>query len=181
MSTGAVAVVLANTPNTFPGLRTIGKIFYVFDLFLFMLFNCLMTMRFIFVPAKLVASINHPVEGLFHGAYWVSVSLILNGAQAYGVPVTGPWLVRALEVCFWIYCAVVFIVGVAQYYVFFQGEKLHVKDAVPAWIFPIYPLLVVGTMAGALVPSQTGSRGWYMCKLSHVLSEDFVVIRILAC
>jgi tellurite resistance protein TehA-like permease len=166
MSTGAVAVVLANTPNQFPGLLTIGKIFYILDVVLFLLFNCLIATRFILVPAKLAASIHHPIEGLFYGAYWVSVSLILNGAQAYGVPASGPWLVKALEVCFWIYCAVVFIVGVAQYYVFFQGERLNVKDAVPAWIFPIYPLLVVGTMAGTMIPSQPAQRGWYMCKLS---------------
>ncbi|KAF2685231.1 hypothetical protein K458DRAFT_365518 [Lentithecium fluviatile CBS 122367] len=162
MSTGAVAIVLANAPNTFTGLRTIGKIFYILNVILFCLFSCLIAIRFVLVPAKLSASIHHPVEGLFHGAYWVSVSLILNGAQAYGVPDTGPWLVKALEVCFWIYCAVVFIVGVAQYFVFFQGERLSVRDAVPAWIFPIYPLLVVGCMAGTMVPSQTGPRGWYM-------------------
>jgi tellurite resistance protein TehA-like permease len=169
MSTGAVAVVLANAPNTFPGLSTIGTIFYIFNVALFILFSCLMAIRFILVPAKLAASIHHPVEGLFHGAYWVSVSLILSGAQAYGVPHTGPWLVKALEVFFWIYCAVVFIVGVAQYYVFFQAEKLNVRDAVPAWIFPIYPLLVVGSMAGTMIPSQTGDGGWYMCKLFALL------------
>ena len=166
MSTGAVAVVLANTPNSFPGLITIGKIFYITNLVLFLLFTGLITTRFILVPPKFVASLLHPVEGLFLGAYWVSVSLILNGAQSYGVPASGPWLVKALEICYWIYCGVVFVVGVAQYYVFFQSVKLKVDDAVPAWIFPIYPLLVVGTMAGTMIPSQPVDRGWYMCKFT---------------
>lgn len=58
----------------------------------------------------------------------------------------------------------VFVVGVGQYYVFFQSVKLDVKDAVPAWIFPIYPLLVVGTMAGTIIPAQPVERGWYMCE-----------------
>ena len=174
MSTGAIAVVLASTPNTFPGLITIGKIFYVLNLLLFALFTILITTRFILIPRKFLASLLHPVEGLFFGAYWVSLSLILNGAQSYGVPSCGPWLVKALEICFWLYCAVVFIVGVGQYYVFFQSVKLDVKDAVPAWIFPIYPLLVVGTMAGTLIPSQPVQRGWYMCELlySTRLGED---------
>lgn len=170
MSTGAVAVVIANTPNTFTGLKTIGKIFYVTNLVLFLLFTALIVTRFILVPPKFVASLLHPVEGLFFGAYWVSVSLILNGAQSYGVPASGPWLVKALEICYWTYCGVVFIVGVGQYYVFFQSVKLNVQDAVPAWIFPIYPLLVVGTMAGTMIPSQPAERGWNMCK--YTLQED---------
>lgn len=164
MSTGSLAVVLANTPNRFPGLQTIGKLFFILDLVLFTLFNLLMTTRFILVPQKLIASLHHPVEGLFYGTYWVSIALILNCTQAYGVPATGPWLVKALEVCFWMYCGTVFIVSVAQYYFFFHTERLKVTDAVPAWIFPIYPLLVVGTMAGTMIPSQPALQGWYMCK-----------------
>ncbi|KAF2269449.1 hypothetical protein CC78DRAFT_550838 [Lojkania enalia] len=162
MSTGALAVVLANAPNRFPGLNTIGKIFYILDIVLFAIFNIAISTRFILVPKKLTASLHHPVEGLFFGAYWVSISLILNGAQSYGVPSSGPWLVRALEICFWMYCAVVFIVGVAQYFLFFKEERLNVADAMPAWIFPIYPLLVVGPMAGTMIPSQPSQAGWNM-------------------
>lgn len=154
MSTGAVAVVLGQTPNTFPGLTTIGKIFFILDLVLFALFNCIIITRFILVPRKLFASIHHPVEGLFFGAYWVSISLILNCMQSYGVPNTGIWLVSALRVLFWMYCATVLLVGIFQYYVLFQEERLKVADAMPAWIFPIYPLLVVGPMAGVMIPSQ---------------------------
>lgn len=82
------------------------------------------------------------------------MSLILNGAQSYGVPSCGPWLPRALLVLFWMYCAIVLMVAVGQYFVLFQEERLKITDAVPAWIFPIYPLLVVGPMAGTMIPSQ---------------------------
>lgn len=154
MSTGALAVVLGQTPNQFTGLRTIGTIFFIIDLVLFVLFTAIITTRFVLVPEKLWASLHHPVESLFFGSYWVSISLILNCMQAYGVPSSGPWLIRALEVLFWIYCATVLMVGVFQYYVLFQEERLQVNSAMPAWIFPIYPLLVVGTLAGTLIPSQ---------------------------
>ncbi|CAO2654631.1 Nn.00g113640.m01.CDS01 [Neocucurbitaria sp. VM-36] len=162
MSTGALAVVLGNTPNSFTGLHTIGSIVFIFDLILFFLFNILMTTRFILVPRKLLASLHHPVEGLFHGTYWVSIALILNCAYVYGDAKTGPWLSTALEVCFWMYCAVAFVVGVAQYSMFFRLERLNVTDAIPAWIFPIYPLLVVGTLAGTILPGQTTSASWKM-------------------
>ncbi|KAH3944509.1 hypothetical protein HBI56_171880 [Parastagonospora nodorum] len=160
MSTGALAVVLGNSPNTFTGLQTIGKIVFIFDIILFLLFTALMITRFCLVPRKLMASLHHPVEGLFHGTYWVSVALILNCAYLYGHSETGTWLTKALRVCFWIYCAIAFSVSILQYSMFFRLERLNVTDAVPAWIFPIYPLLVVGTLAGTILPSQPDSASW---------------------
>ncbi|KAF2706221.1 hypothetical protein K504DRAFT_459529 [Pleomassaria siparia CBS 279.74] len=162
MSTGAVAVVVGQTPNRFPGLQTIGEIFFVLDVVLFVLFTGLMMTRFVLVPAKLSASLHHPVEGLFFGSFWVSISLIICCAQTYGVPNSGPWLVKALEICFWVYCAVVFVVAVGQYFILFHLERLNVAEAMPAWIFPIYPLLVVGPMAGAMIPSQPLDAAWNM-------------------
>lgn len=146
--------MLANTPNRFPGLEVIGKIFFIVDLVLFALFNIAIGLRAFWFPRRFLASLHHPVEGLFFGSYWVSVSLILNCTQSYGVPSCGPWLVKALLVLFWMYCATVLIVAVGQYYVLFQEERLKITDAVPAWIFPIYPLLVIGPMAGTMIPSQ---------------------------
>jgi C4-dicarboxylate transporter/malic acid transport protein len=162
MSTGAMAVVLANTPNRFTGLTTIGKIFFILDLILFALFTTAMGLRACWFPRRFLASLHHPVEGLFFGAYWVSASLILNAAQAYGVPACGPWLVTALRVGFWMYCGVVWVVAVGQYYVLFHMERLSVDGAVPAWIFPVYPLLVVGTMGGTMIPSQPQEQAFDM-------------------
>jgi tellurite resistance protein TehA-like permease len=103
---------------------TIGTIFFILQLLLFLLFNIAMTLRALWFPQRFLASLHHPVEGLFFGSYWVSVSLILTATQNYGVPKCGPWLPIALRVCFWMYCAIVLIVGIGQYYVLFQvGEK----------------------------------------------------------
>jgi len=154
MSTGALAVVLGQTPNKFDGLQTIGKIFFILDLVLFATFNVAMFLRAFWFPKRFLASLHHPVEGLFFGSYWVSISLLLNCMQSYGVPNTGPWLISALNALFWIYCAVVLVVAIGQYFVLFQEERLKITDAVPAWIFPIYPLLVIGPMAGTMIPSQ---------------------------
>lgn len=154
MSTGSLSIVLALTPNRFNGLDTIGKVFFVTDLVLFVTFTVLMIIRFTLAPPKLALSLHHPVEGLFFGTFWVSVSLIISCVQLYGVPSCGPWLVKALEILFWIYCAMVLLVAILQNYFFFQDERLQVKDAMPAWIFPVYPLIVVAPMAGNLLKSQ---------------------------
>lgn len=160
MSTGSLAVVLGNTPNKFTGLQTIGKVVFILNLVLFALFNLCMLVRFILVPRKILGSLHHPVEGLFFGTYWVSVSLILNCTYIYGNPSTGPWLTKALEVTYWMYCTAALLVGLIQYSLFFRLERLNVADAVPAWIFPIYPLLVVGPLAGTILPAQPPAASW---------------------
>jgi tellurite resistance protein TehA-like permease len=58
------------------------------------------------------------------------------------------------------YCAAAFLVGLFQYSLYFRLERLNVNDAVPAWIFPIYPLLVVGTLAGTILPGQPEEPSW---------------------
>jgi tellurite resistance protein TehA-like permease len=100
------------------------------------------------------------VEGLFFGTYWVSVALILNCTYIYGHNSVGSWLTKALEITYWMYCAAAFLVGVVQYSLYFRLERLNVTDAVPAWIFPIYPLLVVGTLAGTILPGQPEEPSW---------------------
>ena len=162
MSTGALANVIGNSPDTFPGLMTIGKIFFITDLVLFIFFNILIGLRFYWRPRALYKSFHHPVEGLFIGAYWVSVALIISNAQIYGVSSCGPWLITALRVCFWLYVGIVLLLGTVQYTLFFTKERLATEQAMPAWIFPIYPLLVVGNTAGSLIPSQPANAAWAM-------------------
>ena len=162
MATGSLAVILSETPNRFYGLQVIGKIVFILDIVLFVSFTIFTCIRFYLVPKRFLVSLHHPVEGLFFGAYWVSIALILSCTQTYGVPSAGPWLVKALEVCFWIYAAIVLMVAIFQYYVLFQEERLRVADAMPAWIFPIYPLLVIGPVAGTLLPSQPGTAAYPM-------------------
>jgi C4-dicarboxylate transporter/malic acid transport protein len=154
MSTGAIAVVLGQTPYRFKGLDTIGKIFFLLDLILFILFSILISIRFGMRPLVALRSLHHPGEALFFGAFCVSVALIINCIEIYGGPSTGPWLTKALEICFWSYAACAFCVAVFQYATLFVSERLPVSSAMPAWVFPAYPFLVIGPLAGVLLPSQ---------------------------
>jgi len=162
MSTGAIAIVLGNQQKLsyqFYGLRTIGKVFFIIDLVLFLLFCACMTIRFLVSPSALKRSLHHPHESFFFGTFWVSIALILYCTQLYGVPSCGPWLVKALEVCFWIYAGMALLVVVFQYHVIFDKNSLPVADTLPSWIFPAYPFLVLGPLAGVLLYDQHGSSG----------------------
>jgi tellurite resistance protein TehA-like permease len=136
MSTGSIAVVIAQQPFTFNGLQTIGKVFFILDLVLFVTFTALIGIRFIKDPKALGHSLHHPQESFFFGTWWVSLALILNCMQQYGVSSCGAWLVKTLEVLFWIYAACALLVAIFQYHLIFTKEDLSASEALPAWILP---------------------------------------------
>jgi tellurite resistance protein TehA-like permease len=154
MSTGALATLLGQQPNTFPGLMTVGKIVFILDLVLFVCMCTFICARFIMHPRAVTKSLHHPFESFYFGAFWVSIALILYCTAQYGVPSCGPWLIKTLEVCYWVYAACALLVAVFQYHVIFDEEKLPVFEAMPAWILPAYPFIVLGPLAGVLLYSQ---------------------------
>lgn len=154
MATGGLANLLGEQPFTFTGLQVIAKIFYILNLVLFVSFTGLIMVRFIMKPRALSTSLHHPSESFFFGAFWVSIALILTGAQSYGGPVTGPWLTTAMRVVFWIYYACEMVVAVLQYHIIFETETLALSEALPAWILPAYPFLVTGILAAKIAGDQ---------------------------
>lgn len=58
-------MLLAITPHRFDGLNTIGKIFFIFALVLYVMVIGAITARFIMHRAALKCSLLHPMESLF--------------------------------------------------------------------------------------------------------------------
>ncbi|KAI3585769.1 voltage-dependent anion channel [Fusarium oxysporum f. sp. albedinis] len=154
MSTGGLANLLNEQPYTFTGLKTIGKIFFILNIILFLTFTALIIARFTMKPRAFSTSLHHPSESFFFGAFWVSIALILTGAQSYGGPETGPWFTTAMRVVFWIYYACEMVVAVTQYHIIFETERLDISEALPGWILPAYPFLVTGMLAAKVAGSQ---------------------------
>jgi tellurite resistance protein TehA-like permease len=65
MSTGALATLLGQQPFSFTGLKTIGKIFFILDLVLFVAFGALISYRFLKYRGALSKSLRHPHESFF--------------------------------------------------------------------------------------------------------------------
>jgi C4-dicarboxylate transporter/malic acid transport protein len=154
MSTGGIALLLAQTPHRFKGLNAIGSIFFIFDIVLFVIFCALMCTRFVLFPRSFAASLSHPTESLFFPTFWISISNLLSNIQDYGVPHCGPWLVVTLRVIFWVYVACTFSVAVGQYFFLFTGKPLTIQSMTPAWLLPVFPIMLCGTLAALLSPSQ---------------------------
>ncbi|EXA54668.1 hypothetical protein FOVG_02079 [Fusarium oxysporum f. sp. pisi HDV247] len=154
MSTGGLANLLNEQPYTFTGLKIIGKTFFILNIILFLTFTALIIARFTMKPRAFSTSLHHPSESFFFGAFWVSIALILTGAQSYGGPETGPWFTTAMRVVFWIYYACEMVVAVTQYHIIFETERLDISEALPGWILPAYPFLVTGMLAAKVAGSQ---------------------------
>lgn len=99
-------------------------------------------------------SLHHPHESFYFGTFLVSIALILYCSQEYGVLSSGPWLVYALKVCFWIYAGIALVTVVFQYHVIFDTESLPVYATMPAWMLTAYPFLTLRPLAAVLEYSR---------------------------
>ncbi|KAJ3527108.1 hypothetical protein NM208_g10869 [Fusarium decemcellulare] len=97
----------------------------------------------------------HPTESLFFPCSLLSIATILVNAAAYGLPATGSWLSTALRVCFWIYTAISTLAAIVQFFVLFNGAHLPIHSMTPAWILPVFPAMLTGTLASSIMPSQS--------------------------
>ncbi|KAK7214777.1 hypothetical protein V2G26_002780 [Clonostachys chloroleuca] len=158
MSTGGLALLFHTTPHRFAGLDIIGRIVYIFNLVLFVLITASMGYRFAVKPKALKHSLTHPTESLFFPAFLLSFATILTNAAAYGVPNSGPWLATAIYVLFWIYAGLSTMSAIVQFFILFRGESLSVHSMTPAWILPIFPVMLVGTLAASISPTQSPER-----------------------
>jgi len=158
MSTGGIALVLSQTPHRFRGLTTIGEIVFILDLILFVFICSGIAARFIMFPKAFVASLQHPTESLFFPTFWISVANILSNIQIYGVPHAGPWLVVVVRVLFWIYVACTMLVAVGQYSFLFTGKQFTRQSMTPAWILPVFPIMLSGTIASTIGADQPASE-----------------------
>ncbi|OTB08973.1 hypothetical protein M426DRAFT_316265 [Hypoxylon sp. CI-4A] len=160
MSTGGLALLLAEQTQgfTFPGLQTIGKVVYIFDLVIFTLVTAAITYRFVKFPGTLKASITHPTEALFLGTSTLSLASIIAGIARYGIPTCGPWLIVVYRILFWIYFVITFGIAVGQYSLLFTSPRLKIQDMTPAWDLPIFPFMLSGTVASSGAAFQPPSE-----------------------
>ncbi|KAK8174142.1 voltage-dependent anion channel [Phyllosticta citrichinensis] len=159
ISTGGLAVLLHEQPHQFNGLITIGKVVYIFNLVLFVTFCSLLTTRFILNRKSLWASLTSPSELFFIPTFLLSLAVIIAGMPLYGLSSTGPWLLTTTRVLFWLFAALVLLVSLVLFLIITAfpapASKLNpLIMASPAWLLPILPTLLTGTIASLIAPTQ---------------------------
>ncbi|KAJ5273980.1 hypothetical protein N7478_009105 [Penicillium angulare] len=150
MATGGLANVLYEVPYRFHGIDTIGTVVFLINIVLYLFVWGLLLARFFYYPYTFKASFLHPTESLFVPASVVSFGTILINISQYGPEKAGPWLLEAVGILFWIDCilAVVFSAGI--YLTIWSTQTFTIAQMTPIWIFPAYPMLIIGPHAGIL-------------------------------
>jgi tellurite resistance protein TehA-like permease len=109
-------------PFRFHGLESIGVIFFLLNIVLYLLIWALILMRFYFYPYTFKASFTHPTESLFVPAFVVSFGTILINIVEYGFGKVGNWLNEAVVVLFWFDLALAVSLSVGIYLILYFAE-----------------------------------------------------------
>lgn len=158
MATGGLALLISATPHRFKGLSAIGAIIFAIDLILFLGITSTILFRFIVYPGLLKKTLLHRRESLLFATFWLSIATIINNTQVY----IGPIMVNAymngflllIRVAFWVYTTCTFFVAVGLYYTLFTQRKEELLSITPAWLLPIFPIMLVGTVASSIAGFQ---------------------------
>ncbi|KAJ5157601.1 uncharacterized protein N7482_008701 [Penicillium canariense] len=153
MSTGGLALLIANQPNKFTGLYEIGLTVYIINLVLFALVCSLMVARFI-LHGNLIESLAHDREGLFFPTFWLSIATMITGLEKYFGDDPAAAFSKTLEVLFWAYCVCTFAVAVLQYSYLFASIPYKLQTMMPSWVLPAFPIMLSGTIASVIAERQ---------------------------
>ncbi|CAL5869375.1 uncharacterized protein PFLUO_LOCUS3604 [Penicillium psychrofluorescens] len=158
MATGGLANVLYQVPYRFRGLKTIGDIVFLTNIALYIMVWGLLIARFYYYPYTFKASFLHPTESLFVPASVVSFGTILINVSQYGAGSTGDWLQRAVGILFWIDATLAVMFSAGIYVLLWSTQTFTIAQMTPIWIFPAYPMLIIGPHAGVLGEKLEPSR-----------------------
>ena len=106
--------------------------------------------RFWLYPNTFRASFTHPTESLFAPAFAVSFGTILINIVEYGFGRVGRWLDETSLVLFWFNAALAVILSIIIYLTLWSTQCFTIGHMTPIWIFPAYPLLIIGPHAASL-------------------------------
>ncbi|KAF3766569.1 hypothetical protein M406DRAFT_339743 [Cryphonectria parasitica EP155] len=161
MSTGGIALALGLTPHRFRGLNTIGLVVFLFDLVCFVIISACLLLRFALYKDTFRRTLTRPREALFVSTFFLSIAALLSNAEKYGSLFLSEdaqdGLAVFLRVTFWLYVVVTFLLSVIQYHLLFsvkEQRRLTVNSMTPAWILPIFPVMLAGTIAAFDSPTQ---------------------------
>ena len=102
MGTGIVSILLHQLPYNGYWLSIISIIFFVLNVFLFILFSVISSLRYAMYPEIWNAVIRHPHQSLFLGAFPVGLATIINMIIFVCVPAWGQGMATLAWILWWI-------------------------------------------------------------------------------
>lgn len=91
MGTGIISTLLHTAPHQLRGMKTIGTVFYVLNIALFLLFLGLSAARYCLYPWVFGRMVRHPVQSQFLGTLPIGLATIVSATALIAVPAFGRW------------------------------------------------------------------------------------------
>ncbi|KXX77499.1 putative malic acid transport protein [Madurella mycetomatis] len=167
MSTSGIALTIAVVPHRFRGLSHLGLSIFLLDLVFFLCITLAIIARFVLYRPTLRRAFTRPSESLFVPTLFLSLAAILSNVDEYGRLFLGAaaharLATGFLPAAFWAYLSATFALSVVQYHLLFTVRKterrLTVGGMTPAWILPILPVMLAGTVAAGCAAGLRGRR-----------------------
>lgn len=154
MSTGGLSLLIFAQPFSFPGQKQIGLVVYIITLILFVIVLSCLIARFFLFSGDFKQSITHEREGFFLPTFFLTIATLITSTYRYAVPENDIHMNWVIEVAFFSYLIVTFLLAVGQYSYVFRKHNLEVKTMMPTWILPIFPIMLSGTIASVVADTQ---------------------------
>ncbi|EPQ27784.1 uncharacterized protein PFL1_04529 [Pseudozyma flocculosa PF-1] len=160
MSTGGLALVLMNNVMDLTELRYMGRVLYFCNLGLVLALTAAQAFRFASGAASLLAVLRHPLEAVFVGPALLAFATLINGAATLVGPDPDPAQSTMMRAFFWTYTGIAFCQSFLSYCFLWNEGKQKLSSMMPGWVLPIFPSMLVGTVANAVVPTQPSARAY---------------------
>lgn len=158
MATGGLANVLHSLSYRGPWLDGVGVAIFLFNICLFIMNCVLISIRFHLRPGSFMNAFTDQTESLFIPSFFVSITVIMINTCQYGIPNTGPWLLRTMEAMFWINVALSVATSATIYLILWSTMIFPIHMMTPIWVFPAYPLLLNGPFAATLIAAAAETQ-----------------------
>jgi tellurite resistance protein TehA-like permease len=166
-----LSLLIANVTLRFHGLTTIGKVIYLLGVTEFVLLGIFVTIRMATKQGCFRKSIIKDSEAYFLSTVLMCIVSIIQGAHVYSNPKQGSRLSATLRVVFWIYAPVAYLFALLMYFVLFTNRH-HLKAAnmTPAWMLPIFPVILTAPTAGIVASSLDPAQAFsvHFCGLLYM-------------
>lgn len=151
-----LSLLLANLPLRFHGLNTIGKVIFLLGVTEFIIIGTFVTLRFSTKRGVFKRSITKDSEAYFFSIVMMCIASIIQGAHVYSNPKEGSRLSDTYMVVFWIYAPVAFLFALGMYSLLFTNRHhLQAANMTPAWMLPMFPVILTAPTAGIVASSLT--------------------------
>ncbi|KAJ9091037.1 hypothetical protein QFC19_009274 [Naganishia cerealis] len=165
MGTGGVAILIDGCPFRFRGQRELGTMFFFIDLIVFLINVAGVTSRAIYHPRVFRRSFYDHEDGIYVPCFALAWATLFICIIVYAIPYAGPWLVRVMEVIWFVYLAVSLVIALVMEYTV-RGRLRALSEITPADCLLVFPLMLGGTTGSALATQMSGAQATYIIIIS---------------